>query len=236
VIAPEHLRVLELPSLAIELLRTMLNQGGPLHPNNLFRSAEQAFERNREPDVPALLNRLSDAWAWLESRGLLGPDPTQTSGEWRRVTGRGRHVISTMDDPVPTLAAEERLEVALHERLAGRVRRLYLTGDFETAAFAAMKEVEVRVRALAGAPESAIGVRLMRDAFKEGGPLRDPAADPGEQVATMELFAGAIGLFKNPVSHRPVNYRDPTEASEIILFADLLLRLLDSVAERLPPS
>lgn len=36
-----------------------------------------------------------------------------------------------------------------------------------------------------------------------------------------------MGLFKNPISHRPVNYDDPPLASYVILFADLLLRLLD---------
>lgn len=46
----------------------------------------------------------------------------------------------------------------------------------------------------------------MREAFNQDrGPLRDPAADGGERVARMELFAGAIGSFKNPHSHRDVN-------------------------------
>ena len=43
----------------------------------------------------------------------------------------------------------------------------------------------------------------------------------------MELFAGAIGTFKNPSSHRQVDYNDPTEASEIVMLADLLMRILD---------
>ena len=73
----------------------------------------------------------------------------------------------------------------------------------------------------------------MQHAFSaEKGPLTDPNADPGEKVAMMELFKGAIGLFKNPSSHRPVDYDDPTLASEVILFADLLLRLLDQVELR----
>lgn len=43
----------------------------------------------------------------------------------------------------------------------------------------------------------------------------------------MALYWGSIGVFKNPSSHRPVEFEDPTLASEVVLLADLLLRLLD---------
>lgn len=39
-----------------------------------------------------------------------------------------------------------------------------------------------------------------------------------------------MGVFKNPSSHRIVDYDDPTLASEVVLFADLLLRMLDRSA------
>ncbi len=49
----------------------------------------------------------------------------------------------------------------------------------------------------------------------------------------MQLFAGAVGTFKNPPSHRQINYADSTEAAEVIMLADLLMRILDKTAARL---
>ena len=73
----------------------------------------------------------------------------------------------------------------------------------------------------------------MRQAFAGGGPLADPALDGGERDAVSALFAGALGVFKNPSSHRQVSYTDPTVASEVIALGDLLLRMLDATAARL---
>lgn len=70
----------------------------------------------------------------------------------------------------------------------------------------------------------------MRKAFDaKDGPLTDATHEAGEREARAHLFAGAIGSFKNPTSHRTVTYSDPTEASEVIILADLLMRILDSI-------
>ena len=106
-------------------------------------------------------------------------------------------------------------------------RTNFALGDYETAAFAAMKAVEVAVRNTAGYSNEDIGVKLMRKAFKPGaGPLCDESAEPAEQQAMADLFAGAIGAFKNPASHRTVKFEDPVEAAEIIQLADLLIRIV----------
>jgi uncharacterized protein (TIGR02391 family) len=113
------------------------------------------------------------------------------------------------------------------------VRAQFLLGKYEFAALAALKQVEIRVRELSQAGHGDLGVRLMRDAFKPDGALTDPGQERGEQEATSALFAGAIGVFKNPSSHREVEYDDVTFAAEVVLLGDLLLRMLDRVEARL---
>ncbi|MFJ5048289.1 TIGR02391 family protein [Streptomyces sp. NPDC088719] len=130
--------------------------------------------------------------------------------------------------------AGERLSGPLHPALEGPVRTNFHLGEYELASFAAMKAVEVAVREASGLDNSLVGVHLMRTAFqpykngKAGGPLADAEAEGGEQEAASSLFAGAIGAYKNPSSHRTVKFDDPIEAAEIIQFANLLLRCCSS--------
>lgn len=216
---------LPISALALLVLRDY-DQTSGWNWQNWMRESEQ-YGTARDPDINLAL---SEAWSWLIGRSLVVRDSSQSSPDSVKVSRLGRE---TLEFGIARLAAGERLGVALHPRLAQRIEQQFLLGEFELAVFAAMKEVEVRVRELALESTSLIGVKLMQKAFApETGALADPESDPGERVATMELFKGAIGVFKNPSSHRPVNYDDPTLASEVILFADLLLRLLDRVEQR----
>jgi uncharacterized protein (TIGR02391 family) len=217
---------LPIDALALLVLENYVSGNG-WNWQNWMRTSEQ-HGTGSDPEISLAL---AEAWSWLITRGLVVRDPSQSSADAYRVSRLGSQ---TLKYGVARLAAGERLGVALHPRLAQRIEQQFLIGEFELAVFAAMKEVEVRVRELAGASASLLGVKLMQHAFSaEKGVLTDEEADPGEKVAMMELFKGAIGLFKNPTSHRPVDYDDPTMASEVVLFADLLLRLLDQVENRL---
>ena len=192
------------------------------------------LNRGRELGLSeSVLKCWSEALNWLVSKNLVARGtPGQSSSDAIFVTRLGHKILQT---GLERLQATERLDVALHSRLEP-VKSQFLLGQYELAAFAAMREVEIRVRELSGSESSLLGVRLMRQSFKEGGQLADPELDPGERDGIMNLFAGAIGTFKNPPSHRQVNYADPTEASEVVLFADLLMRLLDRIAVRIANS
>lgn len=185
----------------------------------------------REQGVPEpVLKCWAEALNWLISKNLVARGiPGQSSSDAIFVTRLGSKILQT---GLERVQAAERLDVALHSRLE-QVKSQFLLGQYELAAFAAMREVEIRVREISGADSSLIGVKLMRKSFGDGGNLADPELDPGERVGIMELFSGAIGTFKNPPSHRQVDYADPTEASEVVLLADLLMRLLDRIAARI---
>ena len=68
----------------------------------------------------------------------------------------------------------------------------------------------------------------MRKAFdSKKGLLRDQSRPDAEREALAHLFAGAIGLYKNPHSHRTVKLT-AREAQEQVALASHLLRIVDT--------
>lgn len=227
----DDVRNLPLPDLSLNLLRSL---GTEPNFNSLIQGFKQrgGYGQPAPPDLEAMLARLSDAWAWLESHALIGPSYTDPRSGFCRLTSAGQVLL---EDPnaLSKVWADDRLTGDLHPTLSS-ARSNFALADYETASFAAMKAVEVEVRRMAGLPNELVGVALMRKAFSpKDGVLRDPGAEGGEQQAIADLFAGAIGAYKNPASHRTVRFDDAVEAAEVIQLADLLLRIVQRAATRL---
>jgi hypothetical protein len=73
----------------------------------------------------------------------------------------------------------------------------------------------------------------MRKAFDPaGGPLTNMDQEKSEREALAHMFAGAIGSYKNPHSHRTVSLSDVREAQELVMHASHLLRIVDARAAR----
>lgn len=236
----EHLLLLEPEELGAKLLFAYRNRPidqienkGTFVPESLINElwASQAndapqYPRSREQEIR---HALVEAWAWLEAQGLIIPGTGGAVGHnpWRMLSRRARKFADEVEFTRFAVARRLPREV-LHPRIAQGVWMSFMRGEFDVGVLQAMKAVEIAVREASGL-SNLIGVDLMRRAFgPNGGPLTDMGADGGERTGRMELFAGAIGSFKNPLSHRDVNLDDPNEALELILLANHLLRIVDS--------
>jgi len=207
-----------------------------LAPNATVVVSGLAYPLQFSPDYPpeqqkAVQFALAEAASWLVSQGLLLEDPEMKASTPYRMTRRAVPLRNRTD--VERYRKGRILpKELLQPHLAEKVWPMFLRGDHDVAVFQAFKDVEVTVRAAANAKgagyaDDLVGTKLMSAAFHpENGPLRNASAVSGERQAEMNLFCGAIGHAKNPVSHRDVN-QTPEEAARLLIFASHLLWLVE---------
>lgn len=235
---------LDTPTLGMEILRAMQESDKESWSAPNMAAHAQSSVNSSQPRVggrpmykigsliPALI---SDGMSWLIAGGLLGPAAWSSGAGSEWTISRAGHSALASGTSLH-VEARRRLSQGLHPRLRDAALNNFERGNYEVAVFAAMKEVEVALREAAGFGPDKYGRQLVTDALRVGsGTFVISAETPAEQEGFLQLFLGAVTAFKNPSSHRTVEYSDPDEAADIVHLADLLLRVIDrEVANRAP--
>ncbi|NQE61517.1 TIGR02391 family protein [Caulobacter sp. RHG1] len=190
-------------------------------------SGEVGYPRAREAEIN---EALGTAWLWLEINMLIMPAPgANGQNGHRQLTRRGRELLAAPEAFQSFRQAAAFPKALLHPAIADAVWLDLARGDFQVAVFRAFRAVEEAVREAGGFAPQAVGVDLMRQAFNaKNGPLAKSTDPAAEQDALANLFAGAIGSYKNPHSHRTVEHLDARDAQEMVSLASHLLRIVDS--------
>lgn len=211
--------------------RAMAAQPKPFHVGSVMRELVQHYRVDWYSPVSMVF---AEAWVWLEQQTLLIPQPTGDAG-WAVLSRRGRECRTP--DALRRVAAMRLLRLeTLHPTVAECVGTSFAAGEYDIAVLKAFRAVEVEMRARVPSIETNSARDLVRKALrKDGGPLVHPEHDAGTQDAVADLFAGAMGYFRNAASHKRVVYDNPAEAAEAIGLASLLLRVLDRAPSAPPP-
>jgi Protein of unknown function (Hypoth_ymh) len=179
---------------------------------------------------------LEEAYALLESRALICPDP-RSGKTFCQVTAAGKAQVAAahLPDAGRVAFARRALDgIALHQALRERhVDTHFLQGKFETALRDGSAFLEGAIRILGELDVGLVGVKLASKAFSRESRLADPEITAGEQVAVQSLYIGYFGRIRNQVAHTDFRYPNDKEAFQALMLLDYLTQSLDATTSRL---
>lgn len=181
----------------------------------------------RKPKVDALVG---ETWELLRRIGMMHPAPgINGQNGWMVLSRDGEEAVKSDGGFERVRSLRTFPRELLHPAIAADSYAALQRGNYSTAVRDAFTTLEIHVREAAGLTIDDYGTDLMRKAFHEKtGALADQNLPKAERESYARLFAGAIGAFKNPHSHRKVTIEDPQDAQRQLLLASHLLHVVDA--------
>ena len=137
----------ELACVLLMHLRSLPERDGHLNRDNFFNNphAPSSPFFHYPPEIrDDVSNAFLAAWVWLQHEGLVLPRIGAGHSEWIQISRRGARMLSRAD-----FDAYRRAKLFprgnIHPTLVDRVGPTFIRGDYDTAVFQALKDVEVAV-------------------------------------------------------------------------------------------
>jgi uncharacterized protein (TIGR02391 family) len=219
----------DIAPIVLQLARTRI-QNGMFHRDSVTAassfSTTPQYPRDKQIRVDI---RVAEGLEWLRQAFVVVPATGLNGNNGFFVLTERADTLKSDQDFSGLRAAMAFPKSLIHPKIADRVWSFLARSELDMSVFTAFREVEIAVREAGNFGPTDIGVSLMRKAFdKNNGPLTDMNQPEGEREALSNLFAGAIGSYKNPHSHRTVTLRDSRDAQEQVLLASHLLAIVQS--------
>lgn len=180
----------------------------------------QSYQQTQDADAA-----LMESWQRLTAAALIIQASGQLDG-MTTLTKKGKAVAGNAN--FDEINARQKLtRDMLHPDFQGSVYDNFTAGNYDTSVRDAMVLVEDAVRTVAGLTNADYGAGLIKKAFKVGtGKLTDSTISATEQQSVHDLFLGAFGTIRNPVSHRKIGKDDPLAVIEELMLASRLMRFV----------
>lgn len=232
--SPADLVRLPVEQIALPALRLLHSCGAKGFHLDALASADhpdlREYARGSTEEVVLVL---AEAWSWLLGRGFLAAQPGLGLNQGYFVTRRGKAWLSAAL-PETWLAGNLLPERQLDPELAAEILPRFVAGALDSAVRDAFRRVEVRLRSASGLGDGLDPKDLVHAAFRvspQPGPMvKGRTRRRSEIEGERDLLVGAMQRFRNPGTHNDIGLDDPAEAVELILLANLLLRIVARAA------
>jgi hypothetical protein len=172
---------------------------------------------------------VAEAFQLLQLRNLVMPSTRSTSTGVYQLTTYGKN----MD---PDDLFEKTVDAAflsqLGEIIDQDLRRECFDKSYEDAVTSAFRILEVRMRDRIKADAQSFGTDLVKEAFHPDTGKLVFGATRGEREGVYQTYMSAFLMQRNPPSHRYLKDFAGPEIVEIVMFVDLLLKILTKAEDR----